>query len=246
MISGPVMNICAMPSTMIDEVGDRRRVHRAAGARPGDQTDLRDDAAGLDVAPEDLRVAAEADDAFLDARAARVVDADHRRAGAHGEVHHLADLLGEHFAERPAQHGEVLREEEDLAPVDRGPAGDDAVAEKELLVEPERGGAVDREAVEFDERIRIDERVDAFAGGALAARVLAIDRLLPGRGERLLAHPLERLFAPARRQVVPRFRIQHRRGLRTGRRAPLGGLGPYAGTSRLALRAWRGRPAVRE
>ena len=41
------------------EVGDRRRVNRAAGARTQDQAQLRDEAAGLNVAAEDLRVAGE-------------------------------------------------------------------------------------------------------------------------------------------------------------------------------------------
>ena len=66
-------------------------------------------------------------------------------AGRDGEVHHLADLLGERFAERAAEHGEILREEKDLAAVDGRASGDDAVAEKLLLVQPERGGAVHHE-----------------------------------------------------------------------------------------------------
>ena len=101
------------------EVGDRRRVHRAAGARAGDQADLRNHPRGLNVAPKNLGVTAQADDAFLDPRAARIVDADHRRTGADRQVHDLADFLGEDFAQRAAQHREVLREEEDVAAVDR-------------------------------------------------------------------------------------------------------------------------------
>ena len=52
--SGPVMNMCDVPSTMSGEVGDRRRVDRAARARPHDQRDLRDHARGHHVAVEDL------------------------------------------------------------------------------------------------------------------------------------------------------------------------------------------------
>ena len=140
-----------------DEVGDRRRVDGAAGARPGDQADLRDHAAGLNVAPEDLGVPAERYDALLNARAAGVVDADQRRAGAHRQVHHLADLLGERFAERSAEHREILREEEDLAAVERGASGDDAVAEKLFFVQSERVGPMDDETVELDERTLVDE-----------------------------------------------------------------------------------------
>ncbi len=80
--SGPVMNMYDEPSTMKHEVGHRRRVDRAARARADHERELRDHAGGLDVAPEDLRVAGERDDALLDARAARVVDPDHRAAVA--------------------------------------------------------------------------------------------------------------------------------------------------------------------
>ena len=76
-----------------DEVGDRRGVHRAARAGAEDGGDLRDDARGQGVAEEDVGVAAERDDPLLDAGAARVVEADDRRAVPHREVHHLADLL---------------------------------------------------------------------------------------------------------------------------------------------------------
>ena len=57
------------------EVGDRRRVDGAAGARAHDERDLRDHAAGPYVAEEDLAVEPERDDALLDPRPAGVVDA---------------------------------------------------------------------------------------------------------------------------------------------------------------------------
>ena len=48
--------------------------------------------------------------------------------------------------------------------------------------------AVDREAVQLDERAGVDQRLDALARGALAARALFLVRRLAGRGERLGAH----------------------------------------------------------
>ncbi len=96
-----------------DEVGDRRRVDRAARARAHDQADLRDDARALDVAHEDVAVGAERDDALLDPRAARVVDADHGAADLGRQVHDLAHLLGHDLAERAAEDGEVLGEDAD-------------------------------------------------------------------------------------------------------------------------------------
>ena len=116
--------------------------------------DLRDDARREHVAQEDVAVAAERHDAFLDARAGAVVEADERRADLRGEVHDLADLLGERAREAAAEDGEVLREQEDLPAVDLAVAGDDAVARDLLLVRAEVRAAVHDELVHLDERAR--------------------------------------------------------------------------------------------
>ena len=167
------------------------RVDGAARAGPHDQADLGDDARGLDVAPEDLRVAAERDDALLDARAARVVDTDQRAAELEREVHDLADLLGERLGERPAEDREVLREDEHLAAEDRPVAGDDGVAPGPALHHPEVRVAVADVAVELDEAARVEEQLEPLAGEELAPLALPLDRalvagvggLVPQRGE---------------------------------------------------------------
>ena len=111
------------------EVRDRRRVHRAAGARAHDRRDLRHHARGEHVPEEDVGVAGERDHALLDARPAGVVQPDDRHADLEGQVHDLADLLRVGQRERAPEHGEVLGEEVDRPPVDpRGP-GDHAVAQ---------------------------------------------------------------------------------------------------------------------
>ena len=158
------------------EVGDRGGVDRAAGARAHDERDLRDHAAGPDVAEEDLAVEAQRDDALLDARAAGVVDADDRAADLHGEVHHLDDLLAEDLAERAAEDREVLREDADLAAVDRAVAGDDSVAVRAVVLLAEVGRPVPGQLVELHKRVRVEQQVDAFARGLLAAGVLLVDR----------------------------------------------------------------------
>ena len=61
-----------------DEIGHRRRIDVAAGARAHDDADLRDDAGREHVALEHLAVAAERGDALLDARAAGIEQADDR------------------------------------------------------------------------------------------------------------------------------------------------------------------------
>ncbi len=73
-----------------NEIGDGRRIDGAARARAHDRADLRNHAACERVAEKNIGVARERHHAFLDARAARIVQADERRAAAHGEIHDLA------------------------------------------------------------------------------------------------------------------------------------------------------------
>ena len=158
------------------EVGDRRRIDRAAGARAHDRGDLRHHAGRQRVAQEDVGVAAERQHAFLDARAARVVEADDRRAHLHREIHDLHDLRGVGLRQRAAEDGEVLREGVDRAAVDAAGAGDDAVAgNRRRLVHPEVAAAVRDELVGLLERAGIEQEVDALARRQLAGVVLLLE-----------------------------------------------------------------------
>ena len=77
------------------------------------------------------------------------------------------------------------REDEDLAAVDRAPAGDDAVGvgalEQAAVVGPVAG-----EHVELVERAVVEQVLDALAGEHLALGVLALDGPLGAGVERLL------------------------------------------------------------
>ena len=75
-----------------NKIGDRRRIHGAACARPHDGADLRNHAAGKRVAQKNIGITGQRSHAFLNARAAGIVEANHRRAVAHGQVHDLADF----------------------------------------------------------------------------------------------------------------------------------------------------------
>jgi hypothetical protein len=162
-----------------DEVGHRRRVHRAAGAGAHDQADLRDHAAGHHVALEDVGITAQRGHTFLDARAAAVVQADDRRADLHRLVHHLADLLGMGLAQGAAEDGEVLAEDEHQAAVDHAVAGDHAVARDLVVGHAEVGTAVLDEHVPFLEGAFVQQQFEPFARGQLALGVLRVDALLP-------------------------------------------------------------------
>ena len=162
-----------------DEVGHRRRVDVAAGARAHDDGDLRDDAGGHHVAREHLAVAAEGVDALLDAGAAGVEQADDRRTVLQRHVLDLGHLAGVAARQRAAHDGEVLGEDVDDAPVDGAPAGDDAVAGGLLLLHAEVGAGVLDEGVELLEGVLVHQQLDALAGGQLAALVLRVDARLP-------------------------------------------------------------------
>ena len=81
------------------EVGEGGGVHGAAGAGAEDAADLGNHAGGHDVALEDFGIAGQCVDAFLDACAARVVEADYGSAHLHGHVHDLADFQGHCFGQ---------------------------------------------------------------------------------------------------------------------------------------------------
>ena len=158
-----------------DEVGQRGGVHRAARARAEDERDLRDDARRRDVAAEDLRELRQRRDALLDARAAAVGDADERHAGAQREVHDLGDLLAVHLAEAAAEDREVLASRcttwrPSTVPC---PATTPSPAMR-FFSSPKFVRAVLGERVELDEAARVEQRLDALAGGLLAARVLLL------------------------------------------------------------------------
>ena len=125
------------------------------------------------VAQEDVGVSGEGDDAFLDARAAGIVEADHGRAGLEGQVHDLADFLRVAFGEGSAEDGEILREDVDEAAFDAAVAGDEAVAGNDLLIHAEIAAAMGDELVELLEGVLVEEQFDALAGAEFSFLVLA-------------------------------------------------------------------------
>ena len=161
-----------------DEVGHRGRIDVAAGAGAHDDRDLRDHARGDDVAAEHVGIARKRRDAFLDARAAGVIEPDDRRPRLHRHVLEFCDFLRVGFGQRAAEHGKILGEHEGLAAVDGAPAGDDAVAGDLVLFHAEFDRAVLDEHVEFLERALVEQQFDALPRGQFSAGVLRLDALL--------------------------------------------------------------------
>ncbi len=134
-----------------DEISNRRGIHRAARAWTHDYGNLRDNSRRHHVAEKNIRVACQRHDAFLDARAAAVVEADHGASGFGREVHHLADLLGEGAGQAAAEDGEVVAEDAYLAAVDGAVAGHDAVAGDFFIGHLEVGDSMGLKLIELDE-----------------------------------------------------------------------------------------------
>jgi hypothetical protein len=143
-----------------DEVHQRRRVGRPAGAGPEDQCDLRDPPRGRDVGAEHLAVPVQRRDALLDAGPTGVVDPDDRDAALGGLLDRPGDLVGVGLAERAAEHAPVLRVHVDRLPRDRPGTGDHAVGVGAALVQPEAVRAVSPLRAELDERARVEQPVE--------------------------------------------------------------------------------------
>ncbi len=125
-----------------DEIGQSGRINRAARARSQYQRDLRHDARCQRIALEYLPIADQTARSLLNARPARIVDADDGDADAHRGVHHLAYLHRMCFGERAAQDCEILRENSYPMPVDAPHSRDDAVAQIFMLIQAKRIDAV--------------------------------------------------------------------------------------------------------
>ena len=159
-----------------DVVRQGRGVCGAASRRAHDHRDLRDDARCVHVIAEDVSEHRKGGDTLLDAGATAVEQADNRHAVTQSEFLNLDDLLAVDVGERAAEDREVLRVDRDRTAVYGSVARHEAVAERVLLLHPEGCGAVLSQRIELNEGAWIQEHVDAFAGGVLAAAMLPLNR----------------------------------------------------------------------
>ena len=171
-----------------DEIGHRRRVDVAAGARPHDDGYLRNDAARHHVALEHFAIAAKRCNALLDPRASRIEQTDDRRPHFQRHVLDLDDLLRMGFRQRSAKDREVLGEHEHGSAVHGAPARHDAVSRNMALAHVEIRAAVLHEHVELLEAVIVHQEFDPFARRQLSPLVLG--------GDAVLTAPNPSAFAP--------------------------------------------------
>ena len=155
------------------EVGDGRRIHGAPGARPHDRRDLRDHPGGQGVAQENVGISRQGFHPFLNAGPPRIIEPDERRAHAQSGVHQLHDLGGVGFRKGAAEHGEVLRKDENQAPVDAAVPGDETVAIVDFVFHAEISAAVGNEFICFFKAVVVEQKKDAFPRRHFAFLMLA-------------------------------------------------------------------------
>ncbi len=91
----------------------------------------------------------------------------------------LQILLRVGFGHRPAQNGKILTEHIDQTAIDRAPARDHTIARRLLFFHAKIGAAVGDEHIEFFKTALVQQQINPFPRGQLAAPVLRIDPLLP-------------------------------------------------------------------
>jgi hypothetical protein len=111
--------------------------------------------------------------AFLNACAARVVQADDRRAHLHGEIHDLADFLCIGLGERAAEDSEVLSEDINQPALNASVTGDDTVAGHLLLLHPEVLAAMRHELVEVPQTNRRRAGTQSAPGQSACQQIAA-------------------------------------------------------------------------
>ena len=165
-----------------DEIGDGRRIHRAARARAHHRGNLRNHSGSQRVAQENIGVTGQRHHAFLDARPAGIIQANHRRSHAHGHIHQLADLCRVGLRQRTTKDGEILGEDKHQPAFHAAVTGHKTIAGNLLLRHAEIGAAVRNQSVGLFECTLIEQELDAFAGRHLSLAVLALPALAPATG----------------------------------------------------------------
>jgi hypothetical protein len=160
-----------------NKIGHGRRIDRAAGRGAHDGRNLGNHAGGHRVAVKDLAVAGQGIHAFLDAGAARIVEADEGHPGFEGHVHDLADLLGLHLTEAARPGGKILGKGEHRPAVHQAVSGNHTVGGNLDLRHAEIDAAVLNEHVDLPKGSLVEQLAHPFAGGQLAFFLVLGDQL---------------------------------------------------------------------
>eukprot|EP00961_Rhodomonas_salina_P265766 3592379-Rhodomonas_salina.1 len=117
-------------------------------------------------------------EAYLDASATRIVQANDRDSHEHRLVHNLLDLKRLRFGQAAAEHSEVLAENEDRSRVDGALTGYNRVTGILLFLHTELEASVLEQLVVFEERALIQHDFNSLSGSKLALLMLRINAFL--------------------------------------------------------------------
>src|SRR5262249_7900287 len=143
------------------------------GTGSQDRRDLRGDPPCQGIAEKDVGVGSERHYAFLDPRAAGIVQPGYRCSHLHSEGHYLADLLRIGFRERPTKNRKVLREDINQATLDASITANNSVARILLLLHPEVLTTMRDKLVQFLERIVVEQELNSLSRSELSSGSLA-------------------------------------------------------------------------
>ena len=174
-----------------DEVGERRRVDRAASARTQDDRDLGNDARGHGVLVEDLPKASQSTHSLLNAGATGVVEPDEGHPHVHRHLLDPDDLGRMHLPQRTAHYREVLGEDTHQPPVDCAIAGDHSVTGVDGLIHAEVGAVVDQKGVQLHKAARVQQLGQPLPRSQFPTGMLFIHRLLSAALQQLLFYFLQ-------------------------------------------------------
>jgi hypothetical protein len=124
---------------------------------------------------ENLRIAGQRLNAFLNPCAARVVHTDAWCSDQLGLVHNFTNFLSISLGKRASKYSEILGKGKCNLAINHALTCDNAISVNFLFVHPKVIAAVRYEGVILDERTTVEEQLDSFTSGQLVALVLLID-----------------------------------------------------------------------
>lgn len=175
--SGPVTNMCEVPSTMKMKSVRGGRVDSTTRAGAENRGKLGDDTGGKRIAQKNVGVSGERHNAFLYARTTGIVEPNQGRTILERHIHHFANLERVRFGKRTTEHGKVLGEDVDQTAVDIAVTRNKTIAVKDLCIHAEVAAAVAHKRVELFEAAFIEQKFNALAGGEFAIPALTLDAI---------------------------------------------------------------------
>ena len=160
------------------EIGEGGGIYGSTCARTENPGDLGNHSRGEDIPLENLPVAGERVDTFLDPGSTGIVEADERGAIAGGQVQDLADFLRHGLGKRAAGYREILCGHIDQPATNRAHTCHDAVTVEMLLVHSEVHTAVTHEHVELLKTAFVEQQGQPFPCGELPFLVLGVNSFL--------------------------------------------------------------------